>query len=369
MRTSLGRAMALAALPILLLAAGAGTAAAQPASGSPPPPAGFEADSASFVSAQAGFVLGARDCGRLPCWALIEGTTNGGKTWAKVHAPAIRLDAPGVGPSPATSVSTIRFENASVGWLFNPGLWQTMNGGASWQQVKLPGNVVSVAAAEGFAYAIAVPADAGYNQAKLYESTEGGAWTLVKGVWPALDVTVSGSSAWVGTPPRLSTTTNGGKTWTKLAFSCPANYPAGSPVAAASPSLVAIACSNQGDPQPGFSYKEVFTSANGGHSFHVEGSPPIQGQVIQLAMPVNNAKIITMTAASGASYIERSLNSGKSWSVKTYFDGGLYFRDLEYASGLTGYVIHFSGGPVLAYSDGLMKTVNAGKSWTDVKIP
>ena len=98
-------------------------------------------------------------------------------------------------------------------------------------------------------------------------------------------------------------------------------------------------------------------------------SPPIQGQVIQLAMPTGNPKIITMTAASGASYFFRSTNGGKTWSKTVYFDGGLYFRDLEYVSGLTGYVIHFSGGPVLAYSDGLMKTANAGKSWTDVKIP
>jgi len=361
--------MMLAALPVLLLAAGTGTALAQPASGSPPPPAGFEADSASFVSAQAGFVLGARDCGRLPCKALIEGTANGGKTWTKVNAPAIVLDAPGVGPSPATSVSTIRFENAGDGWLFNPGFWQTLNGGASWQRVKLPGNVVQVAAADGFAYAIVVPADAGYYQAKLYESAAGGAWTLVKGVWPGLNVTVSGASAWVGVAPKMSTTTNGGKTWTKLSFNCPASALAASAVAAANPSDVAIGCSDQGYPQPGFSIKDVYVSTNGGHSFHYVGSPAEPGQIIQLAMPVNNPKIITMTAASGASYFYRSINGGKSWSKTVYYDGGLYFRDLEYVNGLTGYVIHFSGGPVLAYSDGLMKTVNAGRSWTDVKIP
>ena len=58
MRVSFGRAVVLAALPAVLVALGAGSAAAQPASGNPPPPKGFEADSASFVSAQTGFVLG-----------------------------------------------------------------------------------------------------------------------------------------------------------------------------------------------------------------------------------------------------------------------------------------------------------------------
>src|SRR5712691_942742 len=71
MRKSFGPAVALAALAALVLGLGAGSASAQPASGNPPPPKGFEADSASFVSAQAGFVLGARHCSLLPCPALL----------------------------------------------------------------------------------------------------------------------------------------------------------------------------------------------------------------------------------------------------------------------------------------------------------
>ena len=94
MRMSFGRATLLAGLPSLLLALGAGTASAQPASGPPPPPKGFEADSASFVSAQTGFVLGARHCSSLPCKARLEKTADAGKTWTSVPAPAVSLVPP-----------------------------------------------------------------------------------------------------------------------------------------------------------------------------------------------------------------------------------------------------------------------------------
>jgi hypothetical protein len=48
--------------------------------------------------------------------------------------------------------------------------------------------------------------------------------------------------------------------------------------------------------------------------------------------------------------------------------GGLGFDDLAYASAGTGYVIHFMGSPVIVYSDGLMKTTNAGGTWKNVTI-
>ena len=374
MKIRVGRALGLAAVSALLLAAGAGVGAgsaiAQPASGSPPPPAGFEVDSASFVSATTGYALGARGCSLLPCKALLEKTGNGGKTWAKVPAPAVSL-VPVFTQTPKTAVSGVVFENASDGWLYGPGLWTTTDGGAKWQKVSLPGDVVALAAADGKVFASVMQPKGSLLDARLYESPVGsGKWSAVAKVAPVSALTVSGHSVWAGWAPSLWTSTNSGKTWTKLSFKCPAAYPTASAVAAASPSSVAVACSNQGDPQPGLSYKEVFTSGNGGKSFHAaSGKPPIAGQVVQLAMPTGKPQIITMTATSGASYFYQSVNSGKSWTTKTYYDGGLDFRDLAYVSGTTGYVVHFSGAiPDLAYGLGLLKTVNDGKTWTKVTI-
>src|SRR6266702_2773985 len=222
MRKSFGPAVALAALAALVLGLGAGSASAQPASGNPPPPKGFEADSASFVSARAGFVLGARHCSRLPCKALLEKTANGGRTWVAVPAPAVSLTSPFNAP-PLSAVSTVRFENARDGWLFNPGLWATSDGGRRWHRVSLPGEVIALAAADGMVFAAAEPVNGGLGAARLYRSKVGSTtWTRVAAVAPADALTVSGHSVWAGIAPELWRSTDSGTHWSKLPFRTPA---------------------------------------------------------------------------------------------------------------------------------------------------
>jgi photosystem II stability/assembly factor-like uncharacterized protein len=373
MKLTLGRAMAVAAVPVVAFAVGAGSASALPASGNPPPPKGFEADSASFVSARTGFVLGARHCSRLPCKALLEKTVNGGKTWTSVPAPAVSL-VPPYTPSSRSSVGSVRFENASDGWLFDPGLWATTDGGKHWHRQSVPGNVIALAALDGVAFAIGEPAEGGLYQARLYKNTVGTAkWTLVHGVSPQNALTVFGHSVWAGVASGVDgglwRSTDSGKHWSSLAFRCPSDVISASAIAAASTANVAIACSDQGFPQPGESVKEVFTSSNGGRTFHPQGGPPESGQVGTLAMPPGRPRVITMSAASGATYLYTSANGGKGWQTTAFFDGGLGLRDLAYVSANTGYVVHFGGSqPILAYSQGLLKTVNAGASWKAVSI-
>jgi hypothetical protein len=367
-RKSFGPAVALAALAALVLGLGAGSASAQPASGNPPPPKGFEADSASFVSARAGFVLGARHCSRLPCKALLEKTVNGGRTWAPVPAPAVSLATPFSAP-PLSAVSTVRFENARDGWLFNPGLWATTDGGQQWHRVSLPGEVVALAAADGVAFAAAEPVNGGLGAARLYQSKVGSTtWSRVAGVAPADALTVFGHSVWAGIAPELWRSADSGAHWSKLSFRCPPAVPDASPVAAASTANVALACDNPGSPQPGSSHKLVFTSADGGRTFHLAGRPAEPGEAGLLAMPPGHPQVITLIALSGASFLYRSGDGGKTWQMATFFDGGLGIRDLAYVSAATGYLIHFSGGPVLAYGQGLMKSTNAGATWKAVPI-
>jgi photosystem II stability/assembly factor-like uncharacterized protein len=369
MRVSFGRAAMIAAVPATLVALGVGSAAAQPASGNPLPPKGFEADSASFVSAQTGFVLGTRHCSELPCKALLRKTIDGGKTWTSVPVPPVSLVPPFTTP-PLSNVSTVRFSSASDGWLFSPGLWATTDGGARWHRVSLPGEVIALAASDGVAFAVAEPVNGGLGQARLYRSQVGtSTWTRVAGVSPANALTVSGHSVWAGIAPAMSASTDGGKHWSKLPFGCPPNLPDATAVAAASPADVALACTNPSSPQPGESPKAVFTSANGGRTFHLAGHPGHPGNTGLIAMPPGRPQVITLTATSGASYLYRSADGGKTWRMATYFDGGLGFRDLAYASATTGYLIHNNGGPVIANGKGLMKTTDAGASWRTIPIP
>jgi hypothetical protein len=372
MKLTFARVAALAAAP-LLVALGVSSAFAQPASGNPPPPKGFEADSVSFVSARTGFVLGSRGCSRLPCKALLEQTGNGGRTWSPVPVPAVRLVAPFTS-SATSAVSSVTFATASDGWLSAPGLWATTTGGKHWSRQSVPGVVIDLVAADGVAFAISKPANGSLNQARLYENKIGSSkWAIVPGIRPQNSLTVSGHSVWAGVASgvdgNLWTSTDSGKHWTTLKFRCPKAELSASPIAAASVAAVSVGCSNQGYPQPGFSVKEVFTSANGGHTFHLAGQPPEAGQIRSLAMPAGRSGDITLAADSGASFFYQSGNGGKTWKTTTFYDGGLSFRDLAYVSATTGYAIHFDGGPVLAYSDGLLKTTNAGTTWKTISIP
>jgi photosystem II stability/assembly factor-like uncharacterized protein len=370
MNGSLGRVMALAVVPVLL-ALGTGSASAQPTSGNPPKV--FEAQSASFVSARTGFVLGTRNCSMLPCPALLEKTVNGGATWTKVHAPAVSL-VQRFTSSPASAVSSVRFENARDGWLLGPGLWATTDGGRQWHRVTaVPGKIVELAVSDGEVFVSAEPTTGGLDQARLYDSRVGsGTWKRVPRVAPQNLLTVFGHSVWAGSgngvTPGLWRSTDGGGHWSRLSFRCPRVALTASAVAAASTSDVTIECSDQGYPQPGFSVKEVFTSTNGGRTFHLAGSPPETGQVFGLAMPAGKPRVITLNVASGASFLFQSTNGGKTWTPHAYLDGGLGFNDLAYVSATTGYVIHFLGSPVIGSSDGLMKTTNAGRTWSNVTI-
>jgi len=375
MKKSLGRVMALAAVPLIILTAGVGSASARPASGSPPPPKKFEAQSASFVSATTGFVLGARNCSRTdnpkPCPALLEKTVNGGKTWTAVPTPKVPLTQPYQTP-PKNAVSTVRFMNASVGWLFNPGLWQTTNGGKTWHSITLAGGFVAhLEAAAGEVYAIVQNPAQGTDTNRLYQSAVvSGKWTWVRKVAPQINLTAFGHSAWTGISPNLWTTTNSGKTWSKLPFACRPDHPDSSPVAAASALNVSIVCVNPGFPQPGSSQKLVYLSSNGGRKFVLTPfAPGLPGEVYLLAMPVGKPKSVTIAAASGASFFYNTINGGKTWGMRTFNDGGMSFTDLKYVSASTGYVVRFNGSPVIAYGLGLWKTTDGGGTWHLVSIP
>jgi hypothetical protein len=230
--------------------------------------------------------------------------------------------------------------------------------------------VIALAASAGEVFAGTEPVNGGLNAARLYESQVGSAkWTFVPAVSRANALTVFGHTVWAGISPKLWRSTDRGKDWSRLSFDCPRIALSPTAVGAASAASVALACSDESYPQPGQSFKEVFTSANGGRTFHLVGQPAEPGNVGMLAMPPGHPRVITLAASSGTTFLCRSVNGGNTWKYATLSDGGIGVRHLAYVSATTGYVIHFSGGPVIACGMGLLRTVNAGASWKHVAIP
>ncbi|MDQ2725808.1 MAG: YCF48-related protein, partial [Actinomycetota bacterium] len=110
-----------------------------------PVPAGFKVQSATFVSADQGWVLGTAACASAPCTSMAR-TDDGGQRWVGVPAPRDGL-ADG-SATVQTGVSEVRFADDRNGWIFGPDLWSTHDGGTTWNRVTVGSAVSQVTALE-----------------------------------------------------------------------------------------------------------------------------------------------------------------------------------------------------------------------------
>ena len=136
-----------------------------------PVPPGFGAQSFTAISPGTWWLLGAAPCSTPPCTSILR-TDDGGHSFVGTPAPR------------TTRVSQLRFANAADGFAFNPQLWVTHDGGASWHQVRLGGAVTELASADGFAYALVRYGHKG--QGRLERSALGDdTWTTLPGAGSA----------------------------------------------------------------------------------------------------------------------------------------------------------------------------------------
>jgi photosystem II stability/assembly factor-like uncharacterized protein len=110
-----------------------------------PIPTGFQATSFTAVSLDAWWMLGTAQCltGSGTCGAILR-TTDGGSVFAGIPSPLVR----------ASDVSQLRFASPLDGYAFGPELWQTADGGATWLNVSISGQVTELETADGEAYAL-----------------------------------------------------------------------------------------------------------------------------------------------------------------------------------------------------------------------
>src|SRR5437667_3331690 len=201
-------------LAVLLTVAGSGSAAFGERSMNPSPPstipAGFHAQSLSWVSATRGWMIGSGPCGQTTCTTVVR-TTDGGGTWKKLGT----LSAP-VTLEQATGVTEVRFADDLHGWAFEPALWATSDGGATWQRQAPPGSghlVLALAGDADAVYAVVSPCRFGRTCSypiTLWRTTPGGgSWTQVPLTLPALSafntvvLAVHGTVAYLGVPAAL----------------------------------------------------------------------------------------------------------------------------------------------------------------------
>jgi hypothetical protein len=122
-----------------------------------PSPVGPQLSIASFtaVGTSSYWVLGTTPDCTGGC-THVERTTDGGKTFEVVGVMADKTALPTLttGTPTSSTVSDIRFADATHGWLFGGELVSTSDAGDTWTPVAMPGLVVDLAAVHGTAWAV-----------------------------------------------------------------------------------------------------------------------------------------------------------------------------------------------------------------------
>ncbi len=374
---ALGAVGSAGALTLLCLV-GAGAAA----SASPPPaqpahavsvsalkvPGSFQPAAASFVSPAWGVVLGGSGSASHVYRAQLAVTADGGAHWSLMQAPAVWLAN---ASSSLPQVSQVVFADRADGWLYdqyNSGhIWVTHNGGASWREITLPGNIATMAVSAHAVYAVAG------NQ--LYSSPLGwNAWMRVNartryGPMTGSTLAISGNSVWFGSSTYLWTTADGVH-WARYPFHCPA------PIYGEPYSLAGISAANRSDvaflcaAATGMyhTFMKVLVSFNGGRTeWQTLTAPPSAGDVAAFAVAPGRFGVISIAVVTpGLDNIYRSANLGQTWTTFGIpgTGGGTPLTSLEFTSPTVASFV--AGNP--AIHGELMRTTNAGRTWYPVRF-
>jgi photosystem II stability/assembly factor-like uncharacterized protein len=378
---ALGTAGSAGALTLLCLTGAGGAAAAAPSPAQAAParpvaslsvPGNFVPGAASFASPAWGVVLGGSGCtfGHL-CPAQLAVTTDGGARWSLMPAPAVWLANPQF--NAPEQVSRVLFANPADGWLYNQysssHIWATRNGGASWREITLPGDIETMAASARTVYALAGN--------ELYHSPVGqNTWTRVNpqtryGPMTGSTLAVLGNSVWLGTNTYLWTTADGVH-WARYALHSPGTaygVPYGlSGIAAATARDVAFLW---GSAQGMYhTVTQVQISFNGGQAERqAPSAPPPEGNTYGFAAAPGRFGVLLIAAVSpGPDLIYRSANLGQTWTSFKIpgTGGGIGLNSLQFMSPAAAcYVV---GDPGVGEPGNLMCTANAGQTWHLVRF-
>ena len=345
------------------------TATATAPSGGPVP-RGFAATSVTFVSPHEAFVLGTAPCAKAPCTSILR-TLDRGASWRGLPAPVVMLGNE-YADETTPAVWGIRFANASDGFVFGNGLWETSDGGERWTSAVSPGGSIrSLEIIDGQVLALTgvCTPDNGCGQTGTLERRPlaGGSWQRVARVTYPGTIATQAKVAAVLDGSSVLVTTNGGLSTVTQAGPCgTAELPAPAAVAVTGPGGLALECA--GGAAAGSVQKTVYVSDDLGAHWQKAGSPANGGDPGGLS--AGSASQLVAAAFSGGSFLYHSGDGGAQWSTAFFAgDGGLGFNDLGFTTPTDGVVVY---GPVFSANNAegrpgqLLLTSNGGASWQKV---
>lgn len=286
-------------------------------------------------------------------------TTDGGKTWSEVSQLSPSL----VGDNPA--VSKVRFATPRDGWVFGPQLWSTHDGGKTWRQIPESQQVGDVEAAAGVAYAV--------MGGQLLRTPVGAdAWQTVRQVGQSATMALHGRAIWVVTGQsgltQLLTSADGDSWQTRpdLCSKLGSDWLL-SAVAPVTTSHVFLLCA--GDPGGGSESKKLLFSTDGGLTASPTAAEPPRGGIAN-GISAASDSVVAVAASSGASWVYRSGDGGKTWQAPLQQgDGGVGYYDVGFTTATQGVAIYGQAariGNPGATAPTLLMTHDAGATWSAV---
>lgn len=324
-------------------------------------PAGTEATSVTFVSPTTAFVLGTAPCDAQPCSAILR-TTDRGAQWVGLPAPRETVSY-----YLGDGLWGLRFADAEHGYAFGQGLWETSNGGQSWQQATAPAaTVLSLEAVQDHEIVALAercrPGQGCGREMGLYHEPIGGSWSEVAWIRTyasAASIAVHGADVWVLAGSALYVSTDGGSTFNAVAQPCPARQ--GQPNSATDDGAhVYLLCSGNG--AAGSTEKYVYRTSGAGAPWTLAGRPPNGGDGGEISAGSDSS--IVIATYSGASLLYRSTDGGRTWkTVLTEDDGGAGWSDLGFTTSTDAVVVH---GPAVGGSQRpgrVLLSEDGGSTW------
>jgi photosystem II stability/assembly factor-like uncharacterized protein len=382
-----------AALLWLLTAACAasntGPGETSPSSPSPATPASaaptaFEPVAASFISPSHGWVLGASGC--QDC-ASLRTTTDGGASWRVLPAPPDPVD---IDTSPPAGVSGATFANAADGFLYDPGLLVSHDGGLAWVRAELP-PVQELVVAGGYAFALTKAPRAKF--AGLYRERLGGSrWTLLKmpfraGIPSSLNVPngqvaiyaegttlvllqggVTGPANTQRTVGNIWVSTTAGTRWQARAVPCKAPAGGGAAVLAIArghqDAWLLDCYNNEQSSQAEDTQHLLYGTADAGLSWVALADPTSYGMPDLLAD--NGAGHAFLAVGAPVDVLVGTFDGALAWRTLLQSGGSFSgWNDLQFLTSQVGYVV----GAVSFYGkEHLYRTQDGGRTWQAVRF-
>jgi photosystem II stability/assembly factor-like uncharacterized protein len=318
-------------------------------------PAGFEPVSFTAVSGRDYWLLGTVPCHSGRCTAIVR-TTDGGGSFAAIHAPAL----PTSGTTPE-----LRFADRLDGFAFV--LWRglfyaTHDGGASWQRVAL-GRVLGFATGAGNVYVVT-------SRRLEHSRVSANAWRTRPLPFPsdgsALDLAAHRANLWLlGTrrsngPLRndeLARSNDAGRTFVTGAGPCVPGL--GGELASTSTQVVWAVC-------PTGMLAGAWRSTNGGVSFARLRTPPLVNSA-QLAPASESTAVL---ARGVGARLLRTTDGGNTWNAPKTPGRATDIMWVGFTDARVGAALAQTGYDASAKTavTALWRTTDGGATWSKVHV-